>query len=183
MRPDRFRLVVLTDGLTRYILAGDGDHFWQQVPGQPPQDVPAKSVGTRRYMAEFMDPLFADEGYAFERLADGEAGGKVAYRIAVKRADSSSYVAVIDAATFREVAREDTDKSVTRYTDFRPVAGVTLAFREEITDAQGRHGVLDLTRITPNPGLIRAFFEPPPTQGLDYFAVERLMSPGGQPEK
>jgi hypothetical protein len=62
-----------------------------------------------------------------------------------------------------------------------------MAFREEITDAAGRHGLLVLSRITPNPGLIEAMFEPSQPHALDYFEVERLLGParpalaGGQP--
>ena len=176
MRPDRFRLMMLKNGRTVYILGASGDRFWQQTPGRPAQVASAKSMGARRYMAEFIDPLFAEEGYAYERIADGQLAGKPTYRLTVKRDDGSKYVTVIDPETFREIAREDEDKSVSRYSDYRSVAGITLAFREEITDAQGRHGSLVLTRITPNAGLIEAFFEPPPAQAMDYFEIERVLA-------
>jgi hypothetical protein len=176
MRPDRFRLMLIKEGLTRYVLAGEGGQFWQQVPGSSPQLISGKAMGPKRYMAEFIDPCLADEGYGYERLPDGTEAGKKFYRITVQRADGSSYVSDIDAATFREAAREDEDKTVTRYSDFRVVAGVTFAFREEITDAQGRHGVLELARITPNAGLIGALFTPMAPSALDYFAVERLLA-------
>jgi len=177
MRPDRFRLVVLQTGRTQFILGAEGDRFWQQGPGAAPALSSATAMGARRYMAEFIDPLFTGEGYSFTRLADGLVVGKKTYRLAVLRSDGSKYVANIDAENFREIARESEDKAVTRYADFRVVAGVTMAFREEITDAAGRRGVLELTRITPNPGLIQAFFEPSQPHALDYFEVERLLTP------
>ena len=177
MRPDRFRLVIRAAGMTRYILAGDGSRYWQQASGQAPQDVPAAALGQRRYLAEFVDPMFASEGYSYERLEDGAADGKKFYRIAVERADKSRYVSCIDAESFREVIRENADKSTTRYSDYREVAGVTYAFREEVTDATGHKGVLELTRITANPGLIQDLFDLPSRQELGYFEIEKILSP------
>jgi hypothetical protein len=176
MRPDRFRLAVLVDGDTRLIVAGDGTRFWQQAPGGTPQIIVAEKMGTKRYLGEFIDPLFAEEGFSYERLADGSSGGRKLYRIAVRRSDGSSFVAQIDMDSFRQVGREDTDGSNTAYSDFRQVAGLTVAFREEATDREGRKGVLELVRMSPNPGLIQDFFEPALQGGQSYFSVERLLA-------
>ena len=176
MRPDRFRLAVLVDGTTRFIVAGDGQRFWQQAPGQSPQTVPADKIGPRRYLGEFLDPLFAGEGVSYERLADGSSGMQKFYRLAVRRADGSSYVAQIDQETFRETGREEADGGSTRYSDFRQVAGVMIAFREEATDREGRKGVLELVRMTPNPGLIQDLFEPAAQAEQGYFAVEQILA-------
>ncbi len=186
MRPDRFRLAVQVDGTTRFIVAGDGQHFWQQTPGQPPQAVTADKIGSRRYLGEFIDPLFAEEGVSYERLADGSSGGQKFYRLAVRRSDGSSYVAQIDQDSFRETGREESDGGSTQYSDFRQVAGVTIAFREEATDREGRKGVLDLIRVTPNPGLIQDLFEPASQAEQGFFAVEQLLaraSPAGGDSK
>lgn len=180
MRPDSFRLVVRAAGITRYILAGDGSRYWQQTTGQAPQDVPVAALGQRRYLAEFVDPLFASEGYSYERLEDGSADGRKFYRIAVERADKSRYVSCIDAESFHEVIRENADKSTTRYSDYREVGGVTYAFREEVTDPAGHKGVLELTRITANPGLIQDLFDLPSRQELGYFEIEKILSPASR---
>ena len=156
-------------------MAGDGKRFWQQVPGQPPQIVTQEKMGTRRYLGEFFDPLFAGEGVDYERLADGASGGQKYYRLAVRRSDGSSFVAQIDMETFRETGREDNDGGNTRYSDFRQVAGLTMAFREEATDKEGRKGVFELIRMTPNPGLIQDFFDPAAQGERTYFAVEQLL--------
>jgi hypothetical protein len=176
MRPDRFRLVIRSDGATRYIMAGDGGRFWQHVPGKAPQLVPAQAMGQRRYFTEFVDPLLAGEGYLYDRREDGGPDGKKFHRIAVRRPDGSGYVSCIDAESFREIAREMEDRSVARYSDFRDVGGVIYAFREEVTDADGRKGTLVLTRVTPNPGLIQAFFEPPTRPELGYFELEQTLA-------
>jgi hypothetical protein len=176
MRPDRFRLVMRSGGITRYILASDGGSFWQQSPGRPPQEIPPQSMGPRLYLAEFIDPLLAAEGYRFERLPDGASGNKKFHRLSVHRTDGSNYVACIDTETFREIARENEDGSGARYSDFRDVAGVTFAFREEVSDKEGRKGVLVLTRVTANPGLIQALFVPDAKQAPDYFEIEQALA-------
>jgi len=176
MRPDSFRLVVLEGGVTRFILAGYGQHFWQQAPGQWPQIVAPEKIGERRHLAEFVDPLFGEENCRYERLDNGGSAGQRFYRIAVQRLDGSGYVAQIDPETFRETGREDADGSGARYSDFRVVAGVTIAFREEATDKEGRKGVLELTRFTPNPGLIQNFFEPEAQDDQSYFAFEQVLA-------
>ncbi len=176
MRPDRFRLVVLVDGATRFIMGGDGRRFWQQQPGQPPQAVAPEVIGLRRYLGEFVDPLLVAEDNHYELLGGGAAGPQKPYRIAVRRADGSGYVAQIDQATFREIGREEADGASARYSDFREIAGVTFAFREEAVDREGRTGVLELTRITPNPGLVQELFRPPAPDDQSYFAFERLLA-------
>jgi len=176
MRPDRFRLAVFVDGAPRLIVAGDGRIFWQQASGQEPQPVPADKMGTRRYLGDFVEPLFAGEGFTYERLADGASEGRKFYRIAVRRSDGSIYVTQIDMDSFRQIGREDGDGVYTRYSDFRKVAGMTIAFHEEANDREGRKGVLKLVRMTPNPGLIDDLFEPLAQGGQSYFFFERLLA-------
>jgi len=161
MRPDRFRLNLLVGGTVRYTLAGDGQRYWQVSAGRTVQIVPPEKMGARIYLAEFADPLFAAENYSFKRIANGGAEGKGKfYRIVVRRTDGSGYVTQIDAESYREIGREEDDGSSERFSDFRDVGGVTVAFREEVTDRKGRKSVMQLARVTPNPGLIRDFFDP-----------------------
>jgi hypothetical protein len=177
MKPDCFKLVVRSAGVTRYILAGSGGRFWQHAPGKSPETVPLQALGQRKYLNEFADPLFSMDDYVFERLDDGTADGKKFYRVAVRRPDGSNYVARIDTETFREVGRENEDRSIARYSDFRDVAGVIYSFREDLTDVAGRPGMFELTRISPNPGLIRDFFEPAVRPDLGYYELEGYLAP------
>jgi hypothetical protein len=174
MRPDRFRMQVQVEGLSRYILAFDGQRYWQQVPGRPAEEIPPGQIDSRRNLREFVDPLFEAEGAEFGRLADGAVAGRNCYRLAVKTAGGQKYVACIDRENFHELGRENEDGARVTYTDFREVAGLTLSFREEAVDHEGHAGVLEVARITPNPGLIPAFFEAPAQLELDFFGVERL---------
>lgn len=161
MRPNRFRLELRREGKTQMTLAAiDADRFWLLQPGRPVQTSSGQKMGERRHLVEFLDPLFLPEGFEFSRLDDGTLDGAKAYRIAVRRADGSGHVVLIDPESNRLMARESADQSITRYSDFRDVAGVTLAFREETVDAAGRRTTLEISRITPNPGLISHYFQP-----------------------
>jgi len=176
LRPDRFRLQVLAGETMRYLLANDGAHFWQQAPGSKPQAVSSSSIGSRCYLREFVNPLFGQEkDYTFERLADGSLDGRKTYRITVRRADGSQYVACIDPDSFHEIGGEYQDGVRVRYSDFREVAGFTMAFREETADREGHKGVFELTKFTANPGLVQEFFdEPVEGRDLSYFAFAQL---------
>jgi hypothetical protein len=174
MRPDRFRLVLLVNGLSRYVLGADSDIFWQQTPGKKPQLAAGKDMGDRRYLAEFADPLFVRDGYTFDLLPEGGSGDNKYFRIAVKRPDGSNYVAWIEPGTYHQIGREESNASIARYSDFREVAGVTFAFREEVTGHDGHKAVLKITRITPNPGLITDFFHPAPESGFDPYVLEQF---------
>jgi hypothetical protein len=180
-------LQVEVGGLSRYVMAFDGRQFWQQVPGKPAQVIAPDQLDSRRNLRDFVDPLFEAEGAEFARLADGVVAGRNCYRIAVRTAGGQKYVACIDRENFHEIGRENEDGARVTYTDFREVAGLTLSFREEAVDHEGHKGGLDVTRITPNPGLMPAFFEAPSQQELDFFGVERLTArstataePGGR---
>ena len=177
MRPDRFRLVVRVGGVTRYILAGRGGRFWQQLPGKAPQVVAIEALGQQRYLSEFFDPLFAGDSFSFEKLDDGAADGKKYYRIRVSRADHSTYVARIDRESFWEVGRENEDHSTARYSDFREIGGVIYSFHEELTDKAGTRDGFELTGISPNPGLIGDIFELPSRSDFGYFALENCLAP------
>jgi hypothetical protein len=175
LRPDRFRLHLMAGDATRYILSHDGAHFWQEIPGGKAQIVSRESLGNRPYFAEFVSPLFGEmENYTFDRLEDGSSNGQKVYRIAVRRPDGSQYVSCIDPATFHEVGAEYGKDVRVYYSDFREVAGLTMAFREETTDAKGNKIVLDLTRFTANPGLVQEFFETVPGRTSNFFAFEQL---------
>jgi len=180
LRPDRFRLVVGDESATRLVLAFDGQRYWRQAPGGPPLVLKRESMGPQRHLGEFIDGLFGEAGATFERLDDGKVLDRPVFRLAVRRPDGSRYVARIDQETYRQVGRENDDKSTATYSDFRDVAGVMIAFREEVTDAEGRKSVLTIARITPNPAVIQAAFAPPPPGTLDFFTLDGAMRTSAQ---
>jgi hypothetical protein len=176
LRPDRFRLLVQKDGLSLFVAGFDGVQYWRQAPGKPPQIIPVAEMGAMRNFGEFIDPLFESEGCTFERLEDGASAGRKCYRIAVVRANGSRHVSLLDQENFRELARENPDGSVMQYGDFRDFAGLQLAHREEQTNASGQAGILEVTRMEANPGLIDAFFAMPAPQEMDFFFLERAIA-------
>lgn len=170
--PNRFRLVVKKNENTEMIIASSGHGFWQQLPNQKPVELSRTEMGTKIYLGEFINPLFNDDGYTFEKLEDAVLESLKVHRIKIRRTDGSSYVSLIDAEMFREVGREEANDMSVRYSDWREVGGVTFAFRESIKDAQGRTGVFEIQRLVPNAGLIQSYFEPSDQNQPSYFAVE-----------
>lgn len=179
MRPNLFRMVVLSEGATRYIFGFDGRDYWQHVPGQKATLVRRDAVGSRRYLGEFVDPLFGDSGAVFEKLSDGRLHERRVMRIQVRRPDGSSYVAQIDPESFRQLGREQDDKSRAEFADFHDVAGLTIPFRETVSDATGTTTFV-IRRMTPNPGLVEALFSLPSSQGPDYYALDHAGAPIAQ---
>lgn len=176
MRPNRFRLVLRREGRTLSILAGDGDQYWLQIPGQPVRGITARDMGERRLLGEFIDPLFAGDGHTFERLPDGEEAGRKFHRLAVRRADGTGHVVRLDTGSFLQIGRENADGSIVHYGDHREFAGIMLAFREEIADGKGGINTLEVTRMTANPGLIADFFRPPSAGQPAYFEFEQAVA-------
>ena len=176
LRPDFVRMVFLKDGLTQSIVAGHGDIYWSQSPGHEPAAVPVASIADLRHLAEFIDPFFVDEGYKFERLADGVDGKAPYYRVGVQRGDGSGFVARVDQATFHEIGRENRNGTVDVVSDFRTVAGLTVGFRVETTDAKGQRSTFQISRFTPNTGVVQALFEAPEARDRGYFEIERLIA-------
>ncbi|HUG09832.1 MAG TPA: hypothetical protein VMM36_02405 [Opitutaceae bacterium] len=176
MRPNRLRLTRFENGLTAYVLGGVGESFWQQSAGQPPQFASGRDLGSLRYATEFADPLFEPNGCTFERLPDGREEGNEFHRILVHRKDGSEYVARIEHGSFRQIGRENWDKTVSHFSDFREIDGVTFAFREETTDPRGNRAVMILNRVVTNPGLIASYFTPSVEPGMDYFKLEQSLA-------
>ena len=176
LRPGRFRLVLRSNGAARMIVGFDGEHFWRKLPGQPAQPVPPAEIGELRHLGEFLDPLLEGEGGSFQRLEDGSADGRKYYRISVKRTDGSGYVAQIEPDKFQELGRENPDGSRIRFAERHDFAGLMIAHREETMYPDGRKGLLEITRMTANPGLVGALFTPPAEGELDWFTLERVLA-------
>jgi outer membrane lipoprotein-sorting protein len=177
LRPDRFRFHCAVNGSTRYILASNGTKCWLQAPGKKTLTVSLDEIGSKRHLAEFVNPLFGEtENFSFERLDDGTIDGRKVYRVAVRRPDGSHYVACIDPATFHEIADELDQGAIVRNSDFRAIGGLTMAFRQETTNAKGEKNIFVLNEFTPNPGLIQEFFEAQPGHDENYFVFEKLLA-------
>lgn len=178
MRPDRFRFALQSGGLTRQIISSSGRGYWVQSPGQPSKPVTPEALGDLVHLAEFVNPLMRQEGYTLTKLADGDFDQRPVFRIKILRPDGSGYESCIDKESYREIAREHPDGAVTRFSDFREVAGITFAFREELTDAKKRKAVVEVKRLKANHGIVQTIFEAP--ESGDYFRIERLLAETAQ---
>ena len=175
LRPDLFRVHLRPQDGTAQVITYDGTQYWRQAEGRVGQVSP-ESLGSFRYLGEFLDPLFETAAHHFERLEDAMVDGRKCYRVAVKRSDGSGYVAVLDQENIRQIGRENSDGSRVRYTDFRDFSGLTVAFREEVTFVGGTTAVLVIRRITANPGLVAVFFQQPTPEQLDLGSLEQVLA-------
>lgn len=176
LQPDRFRMAVQSNGVTQTLTGFDGQQYWAQGRGGPVRVGSLSDAGSLKHLGELVDPLFGGRDVAFTRFADREEAGAKLYRIEVKRRDGSGHIAWIDPETFHQVGRETDENTVVRYSDFREIDGVNMAFREEATSAAGKKTVLVISRVTLNPALIAPFFEPNEAGSRDYFLLESLVN-------
>ncbi|MFI5357245.1 MAG: hypothetical protein ACHQ4G_07915 [Opitutales bacterium] len=133
------------------VQATDGKNPPWQV--KPAAGSPAPSVLTgfeaREFAAdaEFDDPLvdYAAKGYALDYAGETTWDGRKSFKLLVTRRLVDSYYLVVDAETYfitgklatRQLEDGTTAQIVTRYEDFRPVAGVIMPFRI-VVQAEGK---------------------------------------------
>jgi hypothetical protein len=182
LRPDFVRVVVMKDGLSRSVIAGHGGAYWRQAPGGITEDLGKAASAEMDNIGEFADPLFAEEAYLFSRLPDGAGASGTFFRIGVKRPNGSGFVAHIDPATLHEIGREEENGATSVNSDFRNIAGVTIAFHQESTDAKGIKTVFQISRFTPNSGVTQVMFSQPGPRDQGYFEIERLLAASDSPK-
>ena len=180
MRPDLLRLVVSASDSTELVLIENGGQYWQEAKGQPTIAIPTKDIGSRKYLAEFLNPLFAQENYTFQRIEDEKIGDQKIYRLKVTRHDGSEYISCINAESFREVAHEKDNGLKIELNDFRDLGGVTVAYHETITSELGQQSQLQVERATANPGLIADLFQPNRAKTQEYYSLEAAFAAAEQ---
>lgn len=141
-RPNRVRLETGAEGRT-LLQASDGvEAPWKYDTGVWPPKYQAMADGEARVFvadAEFDDPLVAGaaRGFAFDYAGEVASGGKKLLRLLVTRKMTDTFSVLLDAETYFIVAKVETRQSpggrrveiMTRYEDYRPVAGVMLPHR------------------------------------------------------
>ena len=138
-RPNRLRLETGGDGRT-LVQASDGETApWKMDTGVSPPHAQAMADSEGRLFsadAEFDDPLVggAGRGFAFDFAGDVTLAGRKMQRILVTRKLMDTFALLVDADTYFILAKIEQRQSVggrrveivTRYDDYRPVAGVLL---------------------------------------------------------
>lgn len=174
-RPNRMR-IALQGGGHASILGWDGQgEPWQFDPAQSSAIRPMPRAQARGFEAEaeFDDPLIAGSarGYTLDYAGEQQWEGRPVFVVLVTRSDSPPSRLLVEQQTYFIVARLieralPSGRKVTfttRYSDFRPVGGVLLAFRiEELADGKLlRDTIVD--DITPLEHPAPALFEAPAT--------------------
>lgn len=141
-RPNRVRLETGADG-RRLVQASDGVGApWKWDSGVVPPKYQAMADTEGRVFAadaEFDDPLVggAGRGYTFDYAGEVASGGRKLLRVLVTRKLTDTFAVLVDSDTYFIVAKMETRQSpggrrveiVTRYEDYRPVAGVLMPHR------------------------------------------------------
>ncbi len=173
-RPNRLRLEVHDENRT-LIQATDGVHPpWElDTAANPSHAVQLSPVTAKAFLAdaEFDDPLVAAPGSGnhIEFAGEADVAGQKFLRLLVTRKLSESFFLLLDPDTFFIAMRVDRPLTadgrrmaiVTRYADFRPVAGVLVAHRiaVEVNGKLTQEARLDA--VEPNPRLPAGAFSPP----------------------
>lgn len=174
-RPNQLRLETGADGRS-LVQASDGvDAPWKFDTGVwPPKHVSMADAEARVFAAdaEFDDPLVAGEarGFVVDYAGEVQAGEKRTYlRLLVTRKHVDSFSLLVDPETYFIVARVEHRTSpggrrveiVTRYDDYRPVAGVLVPHRVTVlTDGKLAHQTI-IENIEANPALTTETFARP----------------------
>ena len=177
-RPDRIR-VETEMGARTLVQASDGeDAPWEFDTGTwPPKYRPMVEANAKTFVAdaEFDDPLVAGaaRGFTFDYAGETEAEGRKFIRIMVTRKLTQTFSILLDPATYLITYRVEqrpafsgrTLQIVTRYDDYRPVAGVLIPHHVALA-IDGR--VTQQTRIEsiePNPTITKQTFSRPKPAG------------------
>lgn len=173
-RPSRVRLEIQQKGRT-LVTATDGiEPPWEFDTGSwPPRYRDMDEAAARGFLAdaEFDDPLVAGSarGYTLEYAGETEVAGRKLLRVLVTKDLADSFSLLVDPETYfialrveqRTTAGGRKRQIVTRYDDFRPVAGVLLPFRITIV-ADGRvEQQMVIEKIEANPELTPETFTRP----------------------
>lgn len=173
-RPDKIRLETESGGRT-LVQASDGEAPpWEFDTGTwPPRYRPMNEANAKTFVAdaEFDDPLIAgpERGFTLDFAGEMEVDGKKLLRVLVTRKLTETYSLLLDPETYLIVLRVEQRAGlsgrkmaiVTRYSDYRPVAGVLLPHDVTLL-VEGRvNQRTKIDRIDPNPALTAETFSRP----------------------
>jgi hypothetical protein len=111
----------------------------------------------------------AARGFAFDYAGEVTSGGKKLLRLLVTRKMTDTFSVLVDAETYFIIAKVETRQSpggrrveiMTRYEDYRPVAGVMLPHRVAVlNDGKLMQHTL-IEKVEPNPALTAETFARP----------------------
>lgn len=174
-RPNRVRLETGAEGRSLIQVSDGIEPPWKFDTGNwPPRYVPMAEGDARIFTAdaEFDDPLVAGEerGYTFDYAGEVPAGEKKnLLRILVTQRRGTPFSILLDPETYFIVARLEQHSApsgrnvqiVTRFDDYRPVAGVLIAHRVSMVSDGKPVQQTFIESVEPNPTLTAETFARP----------------------
>jgi hypothetical protein len=186
-RPNRLRLETVTgDGRSLVQACDGGEAPWKFDASGPPPHYKAMAEAEGRVFAadaEFDDPLVAgaERGFVFDNAGEMRVGERKMLRILVTRKLVETYAILVDAESYLIFARIEQRKTsasgrtvdvVTRYEDYRPVAGVLVPHKIAVLiDGKITQKTL-VDKIEANPPVSTGTFSRPPLEMPDTKAPD-----------
>jgi outer membrane lipoprotein-sorting protein len=157
-RPNKLRVE------TRYsdhvvVAVFNGSTAMQRTNDEPAQALGADAAYGLAEAADFDDPLVApaEDGCVVEYAGETTVDGDAVFRLLVTRRLTKTYFLAVDQRTYFIVQRLDTSNGaaemLTRYADYRPVAGVLMPHRVSVETPGQPARVAVFEHIEPNPVL------------------------------
>lgn len=172
--PDHWRDEMHIGGMDMTTVSSK-DQSWTTSPSGQPIEAPDAYQSARRLDAiEYGRALLGENGATASLVGEREAGGVTWAVIAVRFGDDDTYQALIDSRTGALggfTIREHGQVREQRFSDWRMVDGVRMAFRRtERSDGEGTV-VSDVRDVAINPRLSSALFAPPAAVRRSNFAA------------
>lgn len=173
-RPNRLRLETGTGEQALVQVTDGAEAPWRANLGATPLHVMTMPEGEGKLFtadAEFDDPLVAgaERGYSLDYAGEVDSGGKKLTRLLVTRKLRETFAVFVDPDTYFIVARMETRSSpggrkvevLTRYEDYRPVAGVLIPHKVGLLVDGKIKQVTVVESVEPNPKLTPETFARP----------------------
>ncbi len=175
VRPNKVR-VEFSEGTRTVVQATDGRTAWEYDSSEQRRyrDMPPSAAKTFVTDAEFDDPLVAGSarGFTIEDAGEVTDGGKRLKRLLVTKDLSTLFALALDPDTLLIVTKTEERKNslgtpvrtVTRFDDYRPVAGVLVPHHVSLTAGSRLVQDTRISTIEPNPPINEGLFTRPAIQ-------------------
>jgi hypothetical protein len=177
-RPGLLRMHVIEGGVVVRILAYDGQTAWTQGLGEPAVRAIGSLEAEIMEMARFDPPLagYRERGATVTR--EDRPGGET-IDLRVREPDGADVRVSLDARTLTELTQQQTsplgERIETRFRDHRKVGPLNVPYVQERWVNGKLRATNRITEVTPEPGLIDAFFARPGTGDLTYMNYQAVL--------
>jgi hypothetical protein len=170
-RPNKLRIHIMDNGLVIRVIGYDGSSGWRQAMSKPATRITGRAAESLAELSQFDDPIvgIAERG-ASARLESKPGDSPIRLRIAEK--DGTTWIETIDPATYEELSletvRKDGFRLVRKFSDYRKVGNLNVAFEQEEWEGGVLRSTTRVTDVSLDPGLLDRFFAYPASPSLGY---------------